>query len=799
MRFLFLVFLSWVLLTPAVGGYAQGSPATSEDTQTYPGVSELGTRFAQLTGSAERTSVEAVELANIAGPLAEVDALALKISEIRGRVAERGEPDTWYVDTVTQFKVQFDVARKKLSAIQEDVAGRQKKLTEFRTVLKKDRQFWSRWALALKEQGEQFSEAVFLQADERLKTLEGVLQSTAAELVLLQERGSLLEQVVLAEVDRFSGALEQLRKATFRKNDFSFFSYGYFVQFNMQLWTEVQEGIRSALTIDLDLMWGNAWAYILFFLLLIMLPLNISRYRTRFTGSDEWAFVLDRPWAAGSFVSAVLVVTILPVVPPLVGFSLIVIGIIGATRLATVLISNRRQRRLLVFAAMIMVVTSALRFISLPQPLFRLFIAIFVLLLIPVLCRLIYWSKRDPEIVHQTFFRVLLRFGTVAFCLSLAGQVAGYVNFSIWLFRAVFETGMIVLFVIMGLRLGNGFIDFVLSRHRIRRHSFFEKYRKEAASRLERLFGIIVYFYALLHLLPVWRVFDSSSEVWVALSRAELMVGPNHITMQMVLLGIAALYGASQISWLLQTVCETQIFYRESVDRGVLDAIKRLIHYGVILVGVLVALSVLGMNLQHFVVILGALGVGIGFGLQDIVNNFLSGIILLFERPIKVGDGILVDGEYGTVKYIGLRSTIVETLDQSELIVPNAQMISQKVTNWTLSTRRVRVVIAVGVAYGSPVDDVLQILTEVSTAHPDVLTDPAPSPIFVAFGASSLDFELRVWIGNIDGRPRIKSELLQQIDARFRDADIQIPFPQRDLHLRSVDADIVADIRTSRS
>jgi len=204
---------------------------------------------------------------------------------------------------------------------------------------------------------------------------------------------------------------------------------------------------------------------------------------------------------------------------------------------------------------------------------------------------------------------------------------------------------------------------------------------------------------------------------------------------------------------------------------------------------------VLGMSLQNFVVVLGALGVGIGFGLQDIVNNFLSGIIMLFERPVKVGDGILVDGEYGTVKYIGLRSTIVETLDQSELIVPNAHMISQKVTNWTLSSRRVRVVMPVGVAYGSEVPLVMTILAEVAGAHQEVLADPEPTAIFVAFGESSLDFELRVWIDNIDGRPRIKSELLLQIDARFRAAGVEIPFPQRDLHVRSVDSSVLGEIK----
>ena len=134
---------------------------------------------------------------------------------------------------------------------------------------------------------------------------------------------------------------------------------------------------------------------------------------------------------------------------------------------------------------------------------------------------------------------------------------------------------------------------------------------------------------------------------------------------------------------------------------------------------------------------------------------------------------------------------MVETLDQAELIVPNSQMISQKVTNWTLSTRRVRLVLAVGVAYGSNLELVLQILATVGAQHADVLNEPKPSPIFVQFGNSSLDFELRVWISDIDKRPRVKSELLLSIDRKFREDGIEIPFPQHDLHLRSFPQEII--------
>ena len=152
-----------------------------------------------------------------------------------------------------------------------------------------------------------------------------------------------------------------------------------------------------------------------------------------------------------------------------------------------------------------------------------------------------------------------------------------------------------------------------------------------------------------------------------------------------------------------------------------------------------------------------------------------------------------------SVVKIGLRSTVVETLDQAELIVPNSQIISQKVTNWTLSTRRVRLVVPVGVAYGSDVSLVMEILAAAGSEHPDVLDDPPVSPIFVAFGESSLDFELRAWIPNVDMRPRVKSELLLYIDRHFREAGVEIPFPQRDLHLRSADGKLLGALDKERT
>jgi small-conductance mechanosensitive channel len=188
---------------------------------------------------------------------------------------------------------------------------------------------------------------------------------------------------------------------------------------------------------------------------------------------------------------------------------------------------------------------------------------------------------------------------------------------------------------------------------------------------------------------------------------------------------------------------------------------------------------------------LSALGVGIGFGLQSIVNNFVSGLILLFERPVRVGDFIELGGKWAEIKNIGLRATTVQTLDQADVIIPNADLVTNQVINWTLSNRRVRLIIPVGVAYGSDISLVMETLMTCAIESLKVAKIPEPQVLYLSFGESTLDFELRVWVPNAEERMTVISELHQEIDRRFREAKIEIAFPQQDIHLRSVDESVI--------
>ncbi len=230
----------------------------------------------------------------------------------------------------------------------------------------------------------------------------------------------------------------------------------------------------------------------------------------------------------------------------------------------------------------------------------------------------------------------------------------------------------------------------------------------------------------------------------------------------------------------------TRALARTSMEPSLQFAITRIAGYCLIILGGYVVLNFVGVELSSLAVFAGAIGVGLGFGLQNITNNFISGIIILAERPIKLGDRVEVATVAGRVTKISLRSTTVVTNDNISIIVPNSEFITQTVTNWSHSDPRVRIRIPFGVAYGTDTDKLNEVIMSVAAADPAVLKEPAPALFFDNFGDSSLNFELAVWTQDLASSPRrFRSQINYAIDRALREAKIEIPFPQRDLHIRS--------------
>ena len=401
------------------------------------------------------------------------------------------------------------------------------------------------------------------------------------------------------------------------------------------------------------------------------------------------------------------------------------------------------------------------------------------------------------------YFRLLLQergvrgiFGILflAMLAILAGELLGYRNFAYWVLRALFGTAFLFgVFWLLTRLLGELFEGLqsgqIWWQRSLRQLLGYRTVEQMSWLVWVRAIASIALWLAFAHvILRLWGVSEEAMEVlygyfFNGFPLGSLTVIPARIAVAALML--TALLAVS--GWIRRSL-ETRWLVRSRMERGTREALVTMSGYAGAAVAVLVALSVAGVQFTNLAIIAGALSVGIGFGLQNIVNNFVSGLILLFERPVKTGDWIIVGSTEGYVKRISIRSTLIQTFDRADVIVPNSELISGQVTNWMLYDTRGRIRIPVGVAYGSDTTLVKELLLRIAQEHPKVINDGSatePKVLFMSFGDSSLNFELRAFIQNIDEKLQTTSDINFAIDAAFREHGVEIPFPQRDLHVRS--------------
>ena len=301
------------------------------------------------------------------------------------------------------------------------------------------------------------------------------------------------------------------------------------------------------------------------------------------------------------------------------------------------------------------------------------------------------------------------------------------------------------------------------------------------------LLDLLVTLVAFVLLLLVWGVPAADLRNWVRDAVEGVKVGNVTISLADIFAGLVVFAVALILTRMLQRVLTERVLPQTNLDTGVQHSLAAGVGYVGVALAAALAISTIGLDLSNLALIAGALSVGIGFGLQNVVNNFVSGLILLIERPIKVGDWIIASGHEGYVKRINVRATELETFQRASVIIPNSELISSSVINWTHKNKLGRVEVPVGVAYGTDVDLVIETLMEVLRAEERVLNWPEPFVLFQGFGDSALDFEARGFIGDVEWVVVIASDLRIAIARAFQEKGIEIPFPQRDLHLKDID------------
>ena len=407
-----------------------------------------------------------------------------------------------------------------------------------------------------------------------------------------------------------------------------------------------------------------------------------------------------------------------------------------------------------------------------------------------MLVTMLWLVRRSSELVKTfsgTWLKIIkasIWFGFLAVLTAIISNLVGNVTMAQTLTQAVIDSSYLALFLYTSISVLAGILLFVF-KARAEKLVANSQHASSVIGLLVKLYKVGLFLYWLVASLDMFRVWLPLSTAWKQLMAFTLEVGKFTINIESLLLFPISVYIAYWVAKTTRAVLSEDVFPNMELPRGIGNSVSSILYYVLIMAGFFVALAIAGFEISQLGMIISALGVGIGFGLNTVVNNFVSGLILMLERPVQPGDTIEVSGTLGKVREIGMRATTLSTFDGADVVVPNGMLLSEKMINWTLSSDSRRIDIAIGVSYDADPEQVLALLSRVATETEGVSRHPPPSVLFTGFGESALNFSLRAWTSS-DDAVFIKSNMAVRLLKALREAGVQIPFPQRDLHIRSM-------------
>ena len=632
----------------------------------------------------------------------------------------------------------------------------------------------------------------------QLQQLQGVIQEAEKELddylqpllKVQQDAGD-----IQLSMHRLTLKIDTLfeTKFHFDHKSVQLLSRAFFSQFNGALWDQALVNAAIELRPNFSKLNPYKTQIVIVGVLFFTLITGMKRFRHTPVPSSGQKYLSQRPYSSIGFIALIALSNLCSDAGNWQLFFELC-ALFCLWRLVSVIVKNNKWKPIIKTLITTLVIYGFFLIIKTPYVVDRLLIVIVSVILIAIAlfsCR----RGRLPE-KHSLWFIWLSRILIVILIVVIVAEMRGRSDLSSFLLSASVETLLSVVMVWVLFICISGLVEISLHSSRVR---FFQKNAAQFYDMWHPLLLASAIFSLILLTLISWGVYPSGIIALESFSNLGSTIGDFKVSVGRCLNSLLFFYLAFCLSKLVEIILLDAILPSRNIHKGVQLSIARLSTYSILLVGFVGGLLILGFDMTNLTILGGAVGVGIGFGLQAIFSNLASGIILLFERPIKVGDVIMVGTDYGEVKKIGLRATIVETFDHSEIVVPNSALITSNVTNWTLGRRQVRLKVPIGVAYGSPIDRVLEIIIECALEHPRVLSTPKPSALFLAHGASSLDFELRAFVPDIDDRMSTISDLNKAINDSLDEEGIEIPFPQNDLHLKTVSSEVRAAMSSEKA
>jgi len=770
----------------------------------------------QTSGTKQDVSVSAPDLADI---IPKATKLAADLANLENRVS--GVPDVSELEKkYARIEENLKDPGAQLQQIKDAKDGRSNKPVELRKVIEREKQLfeeisrplseairqfgawrnawqaekqrWNQWQSALLEDGDlaQLRSTFAMAKDTIDKALEIVL-SQLNSMLTVQERAGNIQAKIIALSAELDSLILAARSGVRVNISPPMFSSRYFSQYSIELWYELQKGLDE--TAWPDSRFFDQQGLIVFLQVFLSLFVIIGVYRNRQVLSDSksWRFLAARPFSAGLFFGTLALMWFYEYrgFQDSWGLVITIVAGISFARLIEALNAEPWKRQFVYGLLIVLNVTRLLQMIMLPIPLFRIYTVLTALIGLLFCWR---WAGESGRQKDSGFYRWPLRAGAFFLAFIIIAEIWGKQGLAEFLFTSLIRSTASVLGFMLFMYMIRGSLEWVLRRSSLQRSALFYSDTDAIIRRVTLFMDVALCGLLLLPaILMIWGVFDGLPGAIKGLLALGFNIGSQRISVGLVIISAGILYGSFLASWIVQKLLMDEVLARRRVEIGVRVSIARLVHYVFIFIGFLLALLALGFEFTKLTIMLSALGIGIGFGLQSIVNNLVSGLILLFERPVRVGDFIELGGKWAEIKKIGLRATTAQTFDQADVIIPNADLVTNQVINWTLSNRRVRLIIPVGVPYGSDVSLVMETLMASARENSKIAGAPAPQVLFLKFGESALEFELRVWVLDAENRLVVSSEIHQEIDRRFREAKIEIAFPQRDLHLRSVDESVI--------
>ncbi|VAX29322.1 Potassium efflux system KefA protein / Small-conductance mechanosensitive channel, partial [hydrothermal vent metagenome] len=561
-----------------------------------------------------------------------------------------------------------------------------------------------------------------------------------------------------------------------------------------QRWTSTKKNISNSFSEFYDLYSSQIPFYILFFLLILFIVFLLGLFAKKNIEDDEAGKnkdhseslkLLSRTFSISLLIALFFEYLFFPLAPRIVAEIFTILFIFPLLRLFPIMIT-KVSRGPLFYVTFIFLLQRIMELASTNSLNQRFIVNGLIILLISAM----YWMLKIPidkipekrrsivKVLH-TIIKVMI--GVLV--LTLIANIVGNTTLSRLVLNGVMNAIYVSLLLITAFQVFYELLTIFLQTKFANLFLIVRNNRDLVKNTTVRITKLVTYFIWIAAFLDGFALYDPLKNAAVDFFNTSWNVGETTISVGNIILFFFSIWLSIKLSRLTRFILDGEILPRLRLPRGVPGAVSLITGYIIITFGLLFALLAVGFDMTKFSIIAGALGVGIGFGLQNIVNNFISGLILLFERPVQVGDVISIQNLTGTVKRIGIRSSVIKGFDGSEEIVPNADLISSRVTNWTLSDKHKRIEIKIGVEYGTDPDKVIELLKYSISSRDDILKDPEPYVLFDGYGESSLNFTFRFWTANRSEWIFIKSEVLLFINKLLNDAGIVIPFPQMDVHI----------------